>query len=81
MRLEKCRSCGAWIFWARNTKSGKLMPIDHKPVADGNVLVDDRGGEVKATVTGRLTLEEVVPLPRYVSHFSTCPEAKAWRKR
>ena len=77
MRLEKCRSCRAWIFWAKNEKSGKPMPIDHTPVAGGNLVVSDTTKGVFA----RHDDTPLIPGPKYVSHFATCPQSRAWRKK
>lgn len=35
---EKCRSCGAEIYWAK-TEAGKLMPVDAEPAEDGNCVL------------------------------------------
>jgi hypothetical protein len=77
VRLEKCRSCSAWIFWAKNEKSGKAMPIDHAPVAGGNLVVSDTA----AGVFVKHDTAPDVPGLKYVSHFVTCPDRLKWRKR
>ena len=69
MRL--CSSCSAQIFWAKTT-AGKAMPIDAKPVEDGNVWLDaNQVASVGKPVAGSL---------RYVSHFATCKNAAKHRK-
>lgn len=78
--MSACRSCGAEIFWAE-TAGGKRMPVDADPVPDGNVIVEDRPGDgLRATVLepGALMLDDP-GLPRYVSHFATCPNASQHR--
>lgn len=71
-----CRSCGAPIRFVRTTK-GKLMPIDREPVEGGNVeIVDDGKALVHANDAPSLLGGD-----RFVSHFSTCPEAEAWRSK
>ncbi len=76
---DKCRSCDAWIAWAKTT-SGKATPVDLDPVEDGNLLIthDDLNG-YKAFVLGPLD----VPIAgdRYVTHFSSCPSAASHRGR
>lgn len=70
---EFCRSCGAEILWAR-TGSGRSMPVDVKPVEGGNVQLRYEKHGLTAVVAPE------APGVKYVSHFSTCPEAAAWRK-
>ncbi len=85
MKPARCRSCTAPIVWAR-TRAGKSMPLDRDPVVDGNVTVVGWDGAVAAStpivVVGQLGLEDV-PMSewRYVSHFSTCPDAASHRRR
>ncbi len=70
-KLSYCRSCWAPVLWCK-TLSGKRMPVDAKPVADGDLGISNTG------VTGR----NVHNGPnRYTSHFSTCPNASSHRKR
>jgi len=71
-----CASCSAPILWARSSATGKPMPIDAAPVADGNILLV--GG--LAVVLGRLERDAVTTEPRYRSHFATCPSAGQFRK-
>jgi len=64
-----CRSCGAAVEWAQLV-SGKRMPFDPPIVVVrtlGNLLAEAR------------TVEEVdTAITR--SHFSSCPDAKDWRR-
>jgi hypothetical protein len=65
-----CSSCKRQIFWAKTTKGGK-MPLDLKPVRNGNIdLVDGVVHVVKPDPTK----------DRHVSHFSTCPNGALHRK-
>lgn len=69
-----CRSCQAPIRW-KLTEAGKRMPIDRDPVPDGNVVLLD-GDRVHV-----LHADEVADdVPRYVSHFATCPNARGHRR-
>lgn len=36
--MAECRSCNREIEWVVVEKSGKKMPIDAQPVADGNIV-------------------------------------------
>lgn len=56
------------------------MPVDAKPVRDGNVIMmrSHNSDELKVVVLARDA--EVIGRNRYTSHFATCPNAKAHRK-
>lgn len=66
-------SCGAAIRWVRLT-SGKMMPLDPEPAADGNIVAGEDG---LFAVAGRGRKSDG---PRYRSHFSTCVHASRHRK-
>jgi hypothetical protein len=72
--VNRCRSCGAEILWARTT-SGKPMPLDREPSANGNVLLRDGVAQVLGPLDVAVTGE-----PLYLSHFATCPSAASHRK-
>jgi hypothetical protein len=62
-----CRSCGAPIEWATVAGSGKKMPFNRPLVLEASLALDDQIARVDLTKT--------------TSHFATCPEADAWRRR
>lgn len=70
-----CRSCSEPIAWYR-TPTGKRMPLDLAPSVDGNVVVDDG---VAVALSADALADSDPSVPRYVSHFVTCPDAKSWR--
>jgi hypothetical protein len=76
-----CRSCGAEIYWAERRDSGKRVPVDSVPNSDGNLVLTLRNG-----LRGKLLAERFDPAfhpperRRWVSHFVSCPQAKAWRR-
>lgn len=75
MNHTYCRSCNAPIVWVL-TKSGKRMPIDATPVETGNIVLNG--------ITAEVLKAGVVPaqgVPRYVSHFSTCPQSAEHRRK
>ncbi len=73
-----CRSCRAPISW-RRTPAGKLIPLDPAPSRDGNIVLGAHG---EATVLNLTEAADTAPeVPRYVSHFSTCPDADTWRSK
>lgn len=70
-----CRAeeCSAPIVWAR-TADGKAIPLDVEPTDEGNLALV--GGKAMA-----YELEHAAEkLPRYRSHFATCPAAPEFRK-
>lgn len=78
MTLAVCKSCKAPVIWAE-TSAGKRMPIDATPVADGNLrLMHGPGSGKVLVITG--APPEGSEEPRFVSHFSTCPEAVRFRR-
>ena len=70
--MSNCRSCSAPIIWARTTR-GKAIPLDAQPTSLGNIEISDG----HATY---VTADVNVIVPRYISHFATCPDAKEHRK-
>lgn len=83
--MSTCRSCGAPVVWAVTT-TGKRMPVDADPVDGGNVLLSpavSSGQAPTATVVGKAVQPNLFgdDSPRYVSHFSTCPNAARHRQR
>lgn len=84
--MSSCRSCGASITWAV-AESGKRIPVDAQPVANGNLRLSQEPGDgsftiQRARVTGS-TIDLLDPTDdgaRYVSHYATCPDAADWRR-
>lgn len=86
----KAAACGRPIQWARNVISGKGMPLDPDPVADGNVVVlrdsevttdvELRAGEWPVRVLGKGE-EPPTDRPLYQAHFRSCPDADSFRRR
>lgn len=77
----RCRSCAAPIVWA-TTPAGRLIPIDAQPVDDGNVAVHRSLDGVHMYARVLKVGEEPEPGEgRGTSHFATCPNADAHRRR
>lgn len=81
--MSRCKSCGATIKWI-TMRSGKAMPVDTKKVvywkkegAAGKVITPD-GDVVSCMFSGDPSEATGVG---YISHFSTCPNAGAHRRR
>lgn len=90
MTIQKCRSCKTKVIWCE-TITGKRMPVDAEPVADGNLRLLPRDGGFNRVVAPLALYanqiatfkdwESAVSKERYVSHFATCPDKASWRKR
>lgn len=78
-KVARCRSCGVTIVWC-HTRAGKRIPVDLDPTPEGNLRVFIDGLAVALTNGERAAyIEAGVPL--HTSHFATCPQAAAWRRR
>jgi hypothetical protein len=89
---DVCASCKAPLIWA-TTERGKRMPVDSEPVTGGNILLSHRhvGEPPVALPQAKAALEQLAaeherspqegPLRLFTSHFATCPDAAAHRKR
>lgn len=73
--VQFCRSCGAAVVWAL-TDRDKAMPMDAAPVSAGKFILV----QTDSTVRVRSAAGWDEPGDRYVSHFSTCPQATSHRK-
>lgn len=70
-----CSSCGAPMIWAVTAKNGKPIPLDASPVPHGNVELEDG-----RAIYVRPNSPNLFGVPRFVSHFATCPHARQHRK-
>lgn len=76
-----CRSCGQEILWAVTAAKGRRIPLDPEPVPDGNVILVQVTTGVTEAVVLRAEDRPAAGKARYVSHFSTCPQAAQHRRR
>lgn len=77
VRCEGEHGCGAEIVFARSDVTGRIMPLDAKPVPIGTwKLTRDIFGVVVAFSMKCRSDKEL-----RVSHFATCPNASAFRRR
>lgn len=81
--MSVCRSCNAPIIWALNEKTKSRQPFDAEPDPAGKwELVPGEAGLVARYDKGGYSgLPGMPGSERYTSHFKTCPDAKAWRKK
>lgn len=82
--MAACRSCGASIIWVK-TDQGKRMALDFHAVdperTSGPHFVIRHGDRGALGVSVPPAWFETKPEPAYLSHFATCPDSNAWRKR
>ncbi len=74
-----CRSCGRPILWAETT-NGKAAPIDPDPVPNGVIVLVQPSDPREPPVASVVKHAGSTSLPRYNSHFATCPHAAQHRK-
>lgn len=78
--MSLCSKCNKPITWVY-TESGRRMPLDPLPAADGNIVYSgdgpDRVRVLKKSDEGDLFL---AGLQRYKSHFATCEFSDRLRK-
>jgi len=77
-----CSSCGAPIIF-KQTVTGKQMPLDAEPNADGNVQLGWIGGEEVALLLaepGDRAAAQIAGHLLYMPHFATCPNADEHRR-
>ncbi len=77
--MSTCRSCGARILWATTTNDRRI-PIDADPVPDGNLVLTYPSPAAALAIVVDPAQPMLDDPPRYVSHFSTCPNADQHRK-
>jgi hypothetical protein len=76
--VSRCKSCARPIRWVKAKATNKMMPLDAVPVETGNIVVID---DLAVVFADAGELWEMYPHhDRYVSHFATCPDAKAFRR-
>lgn len=76
--MSECRSCDAEVEWAY-TEKDKRMPLDMDERPDGNLVVVSQ----RASEYGMTPVVRYVPKGKgnRVSHFATCPNSLAHRKK
>lgn len=77
--IRECSTCGAQIRLVRTNGPAGVMPVDPKPSPIGNLLLQRGVARQLNAVNAARAREEGYDL--YVSHFATCPDAVAHRRR
>lgn len=68
--MATCRSCQAAIVWARNSATGRPMPLNLVPSAAGTIELT---GNVCTVLTGdELADARARGIALHTSHFATC---------
>lgn len=76
----RCSSCGARVTFVKMTYTGKRLPVDPIPVADGNVSARLIGSQLHGYVISD-EHPHGPPNVRYAAHFGTCPDRPAPKPR
>lgn len=80
MKTTSCRGCGAQIGFVKN-EAGKYFPVDPDLVTPEDIdvlrgtLITEDGILIRFTPDDAEFVE-----PAYVPHWTTCPNAKEFRK-
>lgn len=75
--------CGRDIIWAINEATGKSMPLDPNPIANGNVEATGLTDGTSGNLVVKVLKKDEAGRPgadRYRSHFATCPKAADFRR-
>lgn len=76
--MAKCKGCGQEIKWIK-LESGKSNPVDIEKYHIQDNLIDPNMVVVNKEkgIVGKISNVE----SGYISHFSTCPNAKDFKKK
>jgi hypothetical protein len=81
-RIETCSTCHAPIIWALTSKTLRRIPIDPDPVPNGNILLGTNEDPERPPLAVTLSVPQRFGKAELrVSHFVTCPQAAAHRRR
>ncbi len=75
---DTCKACGAPIVWAETAATGKAIPLDAEPAPDGNIYLSTSDGVAHYPPKG---WQAPAGLRLYKSHFASCPQAAAFRRK
>lgn len=78
LELSVCAGCAAPIVWCE-TSTGVQMPVDAVAVPDGNLVLYPGKRLCALALVVSAKLKPPSDMPRYRSHFATCPKASSFR--
>ncbi len=81
MKTVPCRSCQAPMFWVTMEPSGKKNPLDPEPSEKGNIRMTDTGERWIVLKGDELVKARERGDKLHLSHFATCPNSLAHRKK
>jgi hypothetical protein len=71
----KCNDCGQTLAFVVMLDTGRRVPVDPWPVADGNVCAKRVGNALQGYVIAEARPPSGLPgFRRYAAHFGTCPD-------
>jgi hypothetical protein len=76
--VSLCKTCGEQIIWCR-TETGKRMPLDANPTAEGNLTLNT--GELLPTASSVGRTGHKPGQLLYKSHFASCKQAMVHRTK
>jgi hypothetical protein len=79
-KLSKCASCAADVIWCVAEQSLKSIPVDPKPVPDGNLQLIARPSGGAPIARSLKVAERFGKTGLRVAHFVTCPHSAQHRK-
>lgn len=82
--MPKCNSCGTAIHWLKqqtDKREAKPNPIDVAPHWNGNLVLNVSQGLYRFATNVEIETAKAEGKHLYISHFSTCPNAKTHRRR
>ena len=81
MKVTQCTSCKAAIVFATMQSTGKSMPFDAAPNADGKFFVTEAAVAVHVESPAELASQcRRSGARKYTSQFATCPHAQQHRR-
>lgn len=77
-----CKKCPTLIVWAISAKTGKPMPVDARPAANGNIrLTHGQTCWVAGVLAGAaLVAARDAKEHLHLNHFATCVHALEFRR-
>lgn len=75
-RLAECRSCHDPIRFVRMRDTGRALPVNPRPGADGNVSAHLVAGQLVGHVLSANRPPSPIDTYRFIAHYATCSAAR-----